>query len=159
MAKNNRYIPICSLKLVRERYTGYDSTVCNMNDARQVLAPHFKDAAVEKVVILGMNNSNKPTVLYILEGAVDQCAIYPSTAFKILLLANTKQFIMAHNHPGGSTVASQADWAITEKLMKGAAVLDIDMQDHLIFSADCSKTISMREGCKREQLQREVKNG
>jgi len=42
--------------------------------------------------------------------------------------------ILMHNHPSGSLVASFQDKHITQKIIEAAKVLDIKVQDHLIFS-------------------------
>jgi DNA repair protein RadC len=51
--------------------------------------------------------------------------------------------ILAHNHPGGSINASEADWLITERLFTVGKLLEIPLLDHVII---CShKVVSLRE--------------
>lgn len=42
--------------------------------------------------------------------------------------------IVSHNHPSGNLKPSQADIELTRKLKEGAAVLDINLLDHVIIS-------------------------
>lgn len=56
-----------------------------------------------------------------------------------LLLKNTLEIgatriLIAHNHPSGHLNLSQSDIALTEKIKNAAALLDIELCDHLIVS-------------------------
>jgi DNA repair protein RadC len=42
--------------------------------------------------------------------------------------------ILAHNHPGGTSKPSRADEELTQMLVFGAGMMDIDILDHLIFT-------------------------
>ena len=44
------------------------------------------------------------------------------------------QIIIAHNHPSGSAVPSQADVELTKRIKEAAALFDIRLLDHLIIS-------------------------
>ena len=41
--------------------------------------------------------------------------------------------ILAHNHPSGNLKPSQEDMTITKKVKEAAKLLDMVIQDHLIF--------------------------
>lgn len=49
---------------------------------------------------------------------------------------NTKAhaMILIHNHPSGSLEASQADKSLTKKIVQAANIMDIQVNDHLIFT-------------------------
>jgi len=49
------------------------------------------------------------------------------------LAKNAAAVIFAHNHPSGISEASQADKAITERLVKALSLLDIRVLDHIII--------------------------
>ena len=44
--------------------------------------------------------------------------------------------ILAHNHPSGTLVPSEADKEITNKLIDASKILDIKVLDHLIIAGD-----------------------
>nr|WP_083832797.1 MULTISPECIES: JAB domain-containing protein [Brenneria] len=48
-----------------------------------------------------------------------------------------------HNHPSGSTEASQQDINITHSLQKALALIDVRVLDHFIVAGD--RTVSMAE--------------
>lgn len=62
---------------------------------------------------------------------------------KKALLNNSTNLIVAHNHPSGALTPSNADIKTTQKLQDSLRLLDIELNDHLIFSS--KGFYSMRE--------------
>lgn len=54
---------------------------------------------------------------------------------KKALLNNSTNLIVAHNHPSGALTPSNADIKTTQKLQESLGLLDIELNDHLIFSS------------------------
>jgi DNA repair protein RadC len=54
---------------------------------------------------------------------------------KKALLNNSISVIIAHNHPSGALMPSNADIKTTKKLEKAFEFFDVTLNDHLIFSA------------------------
>jgi DNA repair protein RadC len=48
------------------------------------------------------------------------------------LYFNAAAVILAHNHPSGETTPSQADKALTQRLVQVLQLVDIRVPDHLI---------------------------
>ena len=55
---------------------------------------------------------------------------------KKALLNNSISLIVAHNHPSGSLTPSNADIKSTQRLKEALLLLDMELNDHLIFSAN-----------------------
>ena len=66
-------------------------------------------------------------------GTIDGASVYPREVIKAALKANAAAVIFAHQHPSGLSDASQADKAITERLVKALALVDIKTLDHMII--------------------------
>ena len=66
-------------------------------------------------------------------GTVDAASVYPREVVKRCLKHNAVAVIFAHNHPSGSIVPSESDKAITKRLSKALATVDIRVLDHLII--------------------------
>ena len=66
-------------------------------------------------------------------GTIDGASVYPREVIKAALKANAAAVIFAHNHPSGLSDASGADKAITERLVKALALVDIRTLDHMII--------------------------
>ena len=109
-------------------------------DAYELLTKYFPDDTIEykesfKVVLL--NQSNK--VLGIVpsaEGGISATYVDVRLILQAALLANATQVILAHNHPSGSMKPSTLDDALTEKVRKGAELMEIHGADHIILSPE-----------------------
>lgn len=62
--------------------------------------------------------------------------------FAAALKANATGIILAHNHPSGQLVPSDADKYVTENMRKAGELLNIQPLDHLIVTAEgfCSSS-------------------
>lgn len=67
------------------------------------------------------------------QGTIDRTPIYPREIVKRTLELGAAKLIMVHNHPSGDPTPSQADIDITQKVIKAAKELDIQVLDHLII--------------------------
>jgi DNA repair protein RadC len=65
-------------------------------------------------------------------GTIDGASVYPREVVKACLSCNAAAVIFVHNHPSGVAEPSQADIAITERLRKALALIDVRVLDHLI---------------------------
>lgn len=92
---------------------------------------------VEEFKIVLLNRQNRVLgVADISTGGVSATVVDPKIIFAIALKANASALILAHNHPSGSLKASYADIAQTEKLKKGALLLEMTIWDHIILTSD-----------------------
>jgi DNA repair protein RadC len=69
-------------------------------------------------------------------GSTDHCTIYPRDIFYQAMVRDATTIAMAHNHPGGSSQASQADWDLTHRIGRIGKELDIKLIDHVIMYGD-----------------------
>jgi DNA repair protein RadC len=67
-------------------------------------------------------------------GTINQSSVYPREILKRALELGAAGVIVAHNHPTGDTSPSRADIAITEKLKKTLAAIDVPLHDHIIVA-------------------------
>ncbi len=90
---------------------------------------------VEEFKIVLLNRQNRVLgVADISTGGLSATVVDPKIIFAIALKANASALILAHNHPSGSLKVSYADIAHTEKLKKGALLLEITIWDHIILT-------------------------
>lgn len=68
-------------------------------------------------------------------GDVDGTEAGPRAFFRTALAARATSAIAVHNHPSGDATASQADLAITRRLVEAGRILEIPLADHLIIAA------------------------
>jgi DNA repair protein RadC len=67
-------------------------------------------------------------------GTIDGATVYPREVVKRALQHNASAIIVGHNHPSGVSEPSEADRAITLKLAKALALVEIRLLDHLVVS-------------------------
>ena len=105
-------------------------------DAYKLLIKYFPDNTIEYKVVL-LNQSNRVLgIVPISEGGISATYVDARLILQAALLANATQIIMAHNHPSGSMKPSTLDDALTEKVRKGAELMEIHVADHIILSPE-----------------------
>lgn len=60
----------------------------------------------------------------------------PKLIFSTALKAGASSIILSHNHPSGNLKPSQADIALTQKIIKAGSFLDIAVLDHIIITSE-----------------------
>jgi DNA repair protein RadC len=89
----------------------------------------------EEVVMLCVNNSNKVVGFYkVSSGGMTGTVIDVRMIFTTALQCLATGVIIAHNHPSGTLIPSEADKAITKKIKEAGIFLDIKILDHLIIT-------------------------
>lgn len=69
-------------------------------------------------------------------GTIRGTAVGTHEIYQLALKANATAIIIAHNHPSGNLVPSDADKTLTRTIMDGGRLLDITILDHLIISSE-----------------------
>ena len=67
-------------------------------------------------------------------GGMAYCVVDPKIVFATALKGKASAIILAHNHPSGNLNPSDADIALTKKLVEGGQLLEIAVPDHLIVT-------------------------
>lgn len=68
------------------------------------------------------------------EGTVDHAPVYPREVVRRALELCATALVLVHNHPSGDPTPSQADIAMTRRIVEAAAALDLKVHDHLIVA-------------------------
>ena len=76
-------------------------------------------------------------------GTVSQTSVYPREVVKDALARNSAAVLLVHNHPSGVGEPSRADELLTSTLKNALALVDVQVLDHFIVTAE--KTTSMAE--------------
>ena len=74
-------------------------------------------------------------------GSMTANIIHPREVFRPALEYGASAVILAHNHPSGSTEASEADIVITKQLAAAGELVGIELLDHIIVAQDDFSTI------------------
>ena len=89
----------------------------------------------ETFKILLLNNSNKVKGIFPLStGGITGTLVDIRILFAIVLKTLSVGIILAHNHPSGKLLPSEADKRLTQKIKKASELLDIRLLDHIILT-------------------------
>ena len=67
-------------------------------------------------------------------GTIDAASVYPREVVRKVLEKGAAAVIFCHNHPSGSSTASQADIQLTQRLKSALELIDVRVLDHLIVA-------------------------
>ena len=67
------------------------------------------------------------------KGSVNYAYVSPRDIFRYALDYESVQFVLIHNHPSGDSTPSEDDIRITNRIEKGAQILELELVDHIII--------------------------
>ena len=89
----------------------------------------------EAMVVLYLNQSNHTIGWSIASiGGLTATMVDVRLVLRDALLTQSTSIILIHNHPSGSLKPSGSDVAITDKVKKAAALMEIRLLDHIILT-------------------------
>ena len=89
----------------------------------------------EEFKILLLNRSNEVLGIYPLsKGGITGTIVDQRLIFAVALKCNATSIIIAHNHPSGKLLPSEADITLTKSIEKCGKLLEINLIDHLIVT-------------------------
>ncbi|MFH5883675.1 JAB domain-containing protein [Halalkalibaculum sp. DA3122] len=77
-------------------------------------------------------------------GSSSATIVDPATIFQVALLSNATSIILAHNHPSGNLEPSESDKKLTHRIKESGKLLGIQVDDHLIITADSYISFKVR---------------
>ena len=99
--------------------------------------PYFAGENNEALYAIAIDSKNKVIdVKLICEGVVDEASVNMRVLTQFLISSNATNFILAHNHPDGSCMASVADDKTTRSIVLNTEINGIRMLDHIIVGCD-----------------------
>lgn len=120
----------------REQYT-FTEPLYNSGEFGRYLLPWFSGQKEESVVLMSMDNRYKVlNTTRVFTGSVNSTQFSMRGAVQQLLRDNATMVVMAHNHPNGHALPSNADIETTRRFAKLLQELGIKLIDHLIVSED-----------------------
>lgn len=92
------------------------------------------DEDKECIVVFGLNTKLKCKGFYLIAlGSINECTARVAEILKPVIVENCHSFIIAHNHPSGDPLPSQADIELTRRLNEASRLMGIRLQDHIIM--------------------------
>ncbi len=126
-----------------QRYLGetipLGEKINSSQQAKRFLAHRLRDYPHEVFACLFLNTHHCLLGFEeLFHGTINESNVYPREVVKRGLAYNAAKVILAHNHPSGNPIPSQADCDITHLLKQTLALVEINVIDHIIVGHhDC----------------------
>lgn len=84
---------------------------------------------------IGLNAANDIEYIELVTiGTSNRNIVDPVDVLSMPVSKKCKKIILCHNHPSGNLEPSEADIAFTDRMEKAAAILEIELLDHIIIT-------------------------
>lgn len=104
----------------------------------------FAGRVYECFFVLCLDSQNRVNhAALVHEGTINEAPVYPRIIVETALRHKANSIILAHNHPGGSLKASNADIDVTRTICRAMKPIAIGVVDHIIVAGD--RYISLAE--------------
>jgi DNA repair protein RadC len=102
----------------------------------------IRDKKQEYFVCLTLDGANRLITKRIITiGTLTSSLVHPREVFADSLTDRAAGIIIAHNHPSGNPVATEADIVTTERIKEAGVILGIKLLDHVIVTKTAFRSI------------------
>lgn len=109
--------------------------------------PELRYAPVEEVWIVGVDAQRRPLVrARVARGRVNACDVVPGDALGPALRSQAAGLWLLHNHPSGDPTPSREDMIVTERFVHAAALVGIELHDHVVVAGSLWASCLARPG-------------
>jgi DNA repair protein RadC len=103
-------------------------------DVYRLLGPRLRDAKKENFVALLLDGRHRLLrEERVSEGSLTSAIVHPREVFGPAIREGAAAVIVAHNHPSGDPSPSREDLAVTARLLEVAALVGIELVDHVVI--------------------------
>ena len=87
--------------------------------------------------VIGLNAGNEISYIELVSlGSISAAIIKPLEVFNLAARKKSPKIVLVHNHPGCGLEPSLEDKVITNRLVAGGKILEIEVLDHLIITEE-----------------------
>lgn len=131
------------LRLARHN-AGPKTKISSAADVADLLMYQFKEYETEHFKSVLLNTKNELIAVEdVSRGSVNETLAAPGDVFRRAVREGATSVIVAHNHPSGNPEPSQADLALTKRLVDAGEILNIALLDHVVFGD--GRYVSLKE--------------
>ena len=106
------------------------------DDVARLLGEEMRLLDYESVRVICLNTKHMVlAVEEVTRGTLNESLFHPREALRPAISRQAHAIILVHNHPSGSTRPSDADLHVTRGMKAAAAVMQIELLDHVILGA------------------------
>ena len=127
---------LSAIELSRRYLIKQNIKITSAEDVHRELAAYVNKKQEHFIVITldGANHIIEKRVVFV--GTLNQSLVHPREVFADAICDRAASIIIAHNHPSGQLIPSDADRRITRRLKEVADMVGIELLDHVILSRE-----------------------
>lgn len=129
---------IAALELGRRKNGEQEQEIAILNSSKRVyeyFRANIQDIPHEEFWVLYLNTRCKVVDTQLIgRGGNDFTPVDVRIILRYALQCKANSMILIHNHPSGTLQPSQADKGLTTKIADAAKIMDIRVNDHIIFT-------------------------
>lgn len=134
------------VKVKQEVKTWKRMQIYSSQDLGNIISEKIGSDTQENFVLIGLNTKLQVNMLSIVfVGGVNSVHVEMPAIFQRLLMSNSSQFIIAHNHPSGNLTPSEGDIHLTKRIKKAGNLMGIKLLDHIIVNDETYTSFAERE--------------
>lgn len=117
-----------------QRSTGYEPVKLSCSKDVFGFLSSLQHESRELILSIMLDLHNRVVGVYeVGKGAVDKVSISFFEVMKAAILTNSRNLIIAHNHPTGNPEPSAEDRQATDKWVQASKLMDVTLIDHMII--------------------------
>ena len=134
------------VKVKQEVKTWKRMQIYSSQDLGKIISEKIGSDTQENFVLIGLNTKLQVNMLSIVfVGGVNSVHVEMPAIFQRLLMSNSSQFIIAHNHPSGNLTPSEGDIHLTRRIKRAGNLMGIKLLDHIIVNDETYTSFAERE--------------
>lgn len=116
------------------RYQKKDQVITSAEDVLK-LVEEIRDKKQEYFICITLDGANRVIAKRTITiGTLTSSLVHPREVFADAITDRAASIIVAHNHPSGNTMASEADLQVTKRISESGELLGIQLLDHVIVT-------------------------
>lgn len=127
-----------AIRAIEKQFTGASENTPVFTDnqmAVDYLRLQLCDHDREHFIVLFLNTQNRLIAAEkVFSGSLASVEVHPRIIARKALVHNARSLILAHNHPSGNALPSQADRVLTRNMVQCLSLFDINILDHIIIT-------------------------
>jgi DNA repair protein RadC len=129
-----KLIPQICRTYMEDKHNNSDKII-DIDNIGENLKYKFIGRDYEAVSLLLLDSKHKEVFCGIVsKGSVSACEIYVRKVIELAVQYNAKFAVLAHNHPSGVALPSNADILTTKKVYNALRLIDVVLIDHIIVA-------------------------
>jgi DNA repair protein RadC len=124
-----------ALSILAKRIKKGKTQFSKPEDAIKFLSLHLTEQEYESFLLILLDSQNIILDIHeMFRGTINSTEVHTRELVKTVLDSNASGIVIAHNHPSGYNVPSQADKTLTENLRKIFKPLEVRVLDHILIA-------------------------